>query len=97
MSDLRDLFAPDLVAALERFVDERVSAAIAERPAFSEPTWLSLAEAAEYKRVSLSTIARLRKQGRLRSSHVGRRVLVLREDLDHGCRVGNVDTTRTRA
>ena len=32
--------------------------------------------------VSPRTVARLRKQGRLRVSHIGRRVLVLRTDLD---------------
>ena len=78
VSDLRSHFAPELVEALEQLVDERVALAIADRRRPSDPVWLSLSEAADYKRVSLSTIARLRKQGRLRSLYVGRRVLVLR-------------------
>lgn len=82
MSDHRALFAAEPVEALEQLVDERVALAIADRPTASDPVWLSLSEAADYKRVSLSTIVRLRKQGRLRSSYVGRRVLVLRADLD---------------
>jgi excisionase family DNA binding protein len=70
------------VSLLERLVDERVAAVLAHRSAESEPVWLSLSEAAEYLRVSPRTIARLREQGRLRVSHVGRRVLVNRADLD---------------
>ena len=82
MSDLRALFAPELVEALERLLDERVAAALADHPAESEPVWLSLSEAGEYLRVSPRTIARMREQGRLRVSHVGRRVLVNRADLN---------------
>ncbi|HEX2345084.1 MAG TPA: helix-turn-helix domain-containing protein [Gaiellaceae bacterium] len=82
MSDLRDLFAPELVEALEDFVDERIAAALGERENGSEPSWLSIEEAAEYLRVSPSTIARMLKQGRVRSSYVGRRRLVRRSDLD---------------
>ena len=63
-------------------MDERVAAALADRPAESEPVWLSLSEAAEYLRVSPRTFARLRTQGRVRVSYIGRRVLVNREDLD---------------
>ena len=55
-----------MVAALERLVDQRVAAALADRPAESEPVWLSLSEAAAYLRVSPRTLARMRKQGRLR-------------------------------
>jgi hypothetical protein len=56
-TDLRTLIAPELVEALERLVDERVAAALAERPADSEPTWLSLSEAAEYLRVCAQSLA----------------------------------------
>jgi excisionase family DNA binding protein len=82
VSDLRATFSPDLVAALERLVDERIAAALAERENGSEPSWLSISEAAEYLRVSPSTIARMLKHGRVRSSCVGRRRLVRRSDLD---------------
>ena len=64
MTDLREVLAPELVEALVKLVDKRVDARFAERPADSEPTWVSLAEAAERPRVSPSTIGRLRKQGR---------------------------------
>ena len=82
MSDLRALFAPELVEALEQLVDERVAAALADRPAEPEPVWLSLSEAADVPASSPRTVARLREQGRLRVSHIGRRVLVNRADLN---------------
>ena len=83
VSDLRDLFAPELVEALERLVDERVAAALAGRERIgSEPEWMSIEEAATHIRVSPSTIARKLREGRLDSTYVGRRRLVRRSDLD---------------
>ena len=81
MNDIRALFAPEVVEALERLVDERVAAALAGRENGSAPEWLTLQEAAEFLRVSPSTLARLLKRGEMRTSYVGRRRLVRREDL----------------
>ena len=72
-----------LARAIEDLVDAKVAAALAARTATPDNSpWLSLAEAAEYLRVSPRTIARMREQGRVRVSYVGRRVLVNRADLD---------------
>lgn len=78
---LRSL-APELVAALDDLVDERVSRILDTRENGSAATWLTIAEAADYLRVSESTIARRLKEGRLASTYVGRRRLVRREHLD---------------
>lgn len=59
VSDLRDVLALDLIAALENRVDRRVAAALADRENGSHPTWLSIEEAAEYLRVTPSTIGRM--------------------------------------
>ena len=83
MSDLRDVLAPALVNALETLVDERVALALGGRQNGStQPVWLSIEEAAAYLRVSPSTIGRMLKQDRVRSTYIGRRRLVRREDLD---------------
>lgn len=70
--------APDLVDALEQLVEERVSVL----RNVAGPVWLSIAEAADYCSVSQRTIARWLSNKRLRSSTLGRRVLISRNDLD---------------
>ena len=85
MTDLRATFSPELVEALERLVDERVQAAVAElhpNGAGSSSPWLSLSEAAEYLRTSERTVQRLVKRSRIRTSTIGRRRLFHRDDLD---------------
>lgn len=82
MSDLRAMLGPELVEALEYLVDERVAAALADRENGAEPTWLSIPEAADFMRVSESTIARMIRDGRLSSECVGRRRIIRRSDLD---------------
>ena len=82
MSDLRSLLSEELVAELERLVDERVERALADRAADSGSPWLTLAEAAERLRVSERTVARLVDRGRLRTTTLGRRRLVHRTDVD---------------
>ena len=82
MTDLSDLLGPQLVEAIERCVDERVRAALAEHRDRSDPPWLTIAEAADYLRVSERTVDRLVARRRLRSSTIGRRRLVSRDDLD---------------
>jgi excisionase family DNA binding protein len=76
--------SPELVAALEEFVEERVREGLAntvEGNGTASP-WLSLDEAADYLRVSPRTLERRIKTGRVWSTMIGRRRLLRREDLD---------------
>lgn len=83
--NLRDTFSAELVAALERLVDERVAAALARREEGAGSRWLTVAEAAEYLRCSERAVyARIRK-GRIPAEavrHSGRRVYLDRLALD---------------
>ncbi len=72
--------APEVVAALVQLVDERVAAASASADGGSP--WLSLDEAAAYLRLSQRTLERRIAKGRVRSTTVGRRRLLHRDDLD---------------
>lgn len=88
MSDLDRLlrsFAPELVDAIEALVAERVrdelDAAGGGNAGSSSP-WLALDEAAAYLRVSERTLERAIAKKRLRSSAIGRRRLLHRDDLD---------------
>lgn len=72
-----DLLGPELLAAIEELVDERVAAALAEREVENAvPPVLTLKEAADYLRVSERLVQRLIAQGELRATRLGRRVLV---------------------
>ena len=63
-------------------MDERVELDLAQRTVDGSPPWLTLVEAAERLRVSKRTVARLIERGRLRTTRIGRRRLVHREELD---------------
>lgn len=80
--DLAALFAPEVVAAIERLVDERVEAALADRENGARSAWLSISQAAAYLGVSERTVERMIKRGNVRSSTIGRRRLLCRDDLD---------------
>jgi excisionase family DNA binding protein len=83
MSDLDRILGPDLVAALETLISERVEAALAQRNGQpSPPAWMSIADAAGYLGVSPRTVTRLLEQSRIRSASIGRRRLLHRDDLD---------------
>ena len=86
MTDPLNLFAPELVQAIERLVDQRVKDALAEREPSNGRTWLSVAEAAVYLGVSERSVGRLLERGRIRSTYLGRRRLLHREDLDAALR-----------
>ena len=86
MSDLHDLLAPDLITALEELVDHRVAAALEGWENGSEPAWLTIQEAAARIRVSQRTVEREIQKGRIRTSTLGRRRLIHREDLDAAAR-----------
>jgi excisionase family DNA binding protein len=83
VSDLDRILGADLVSALEQLVDERIEAALRVRVHQNgESPWLALADAANYLGVSPRTIARLLDRGRIRSTTIGRRRLLHRDDLD---------------
>ena len=89
MTDPLNLFAPELVQAMERLVDERVEAALACINASNGSPWLSVADAATYLGVSERTIGRLLEHGHIRSAYIGRRRLLHRDDLDTHLRGGD--------
>jgi excisionase family DNA binding protein len=74
--------APELVDAIEQLVSDRVQAALVQVTSGDLKPWLSLEEAADYLRVSPRTLERRIEKGRLRSTSIGRRRLVHRDDLD---------------
>jgi excisionase family DNA binding protein len=86
---LTGVLAPDVLDALEELVAERVAAALVAVEANGAGTpWLSIRQAA--KRIGLSerSLERAIARRRLRSSTVGRRRIVHRDDLDAFARAG---------
>jgi excisionase family DNA binding protein len=79
---LAAVLAADVLDAIEELVDERVAAVLADVPNGSGSPWLALDEAADYLRVSPRTLERLIAKGRVRSTTLGRRRLLHRDDLD---------------
>ena len=86
MSDLHDILGPGLISALEELVDRRVAAALAGLENGSEPAWLTIEEAAARVRVSERTVERAIQKGRIRTSTIGRRRVIHRDDLDAAAR-----------
>lgn len=84
MRPLTTMFSPELVAAIERLVDERVAGALAALHGNGSATtpWLTIEEAAQYLRVSERTLERLLTRGKIRTSTIGRRRLLHRDELD---------------
>jgi excisionase family DNA binding protein len=80
---LEAVLAPELVAAIEALVDERVSEALASAKNGHSSPWLSLGESADYLRVSERQLQRLLARGKMRSTTIGRRRLLHRDDLDN--------------
>jgi excisionase family DNA binding protein len=75
--------APELVEAIEQLIAERVLELAGDSAGImSTSPWLSLDEAADYLRVSPRTLERKLATGRVRSSTIGRRRLLHRDDLD---------------
>jgi excisionase family DNA binding protein len=79
-------FAPAVVEALLELIDERV-AKTPDRLTHVSP-WLSITESARYLKLSERTIEREIEWERLRSSTIGRRRLIHRDDLDALARKG---------
>jgi excisionase family DNA binding protein len=92
VSDLRDAFAPEVVEAIERLVDERVAAALTEREHVEPSPWLTIEESAEYLRVSTRLLFRLLSTNELDSVTLGRRRLLHRDDLDALARTADAAT-----
>jgi excisionase family DNA binding protein len=90
VSDLHALLSAELAAALWQLVDERVAAALESQgvPDAGTP-WLTIAEAAERLRISERQLHRWLERGRVRSSAIGRRRLLHRDDLDELARSGD--------
>jgi excisionase family DNA binding protein len=75
--------SPEIVGAIEELVEERVRGrvGIVEEHGSGSP-WFSLEEAADYLRVSERTLERQIAHGRVKSTSIGRRRLLHRDDLD---------------
>jgi excisionase family DNA binding protein len=78
-----------LGAALDQFVRALVAEEVARQlddrglgESRGDSPWLALDEAAAYLRVSVRTLERRIAKGRVRSTTIGRRRLLHREDLD---------------
>ena len=75
--------APELVAALEQLVDERVAATLAAAATTDDGArWLTLEQAAGRLGCSTDAVRMRAKRGRLDSRRHGRRLYVSRESLD---------------
>jgi excisionase family DNA binding protein len=84
------ILGPELVSALETYISERVEEALASHVTVTNGAspWLSVADAAGYLGVSERSVGRLLDRGRIRSSYIGRRRLLHRDDLDAYLRGG---------
>jgi excisionase family DNA binding protein len=82
VTDLSELFSSEVVEAIRKIVREEIAAALAELENGALSPWLSIPEAAAHLRVSERTVERMIRRGKVRSSTVGRRRLLLRDDLD---------------
>jgi excisionase family DNA binding protein len=83
VSELERIFAPDVAAIIEAEIDRRLQAALAEVDGRDGGSpWLSEAEAADHLRVSKRTVQRMVARGLVRSTTIGRRRLLHRDDLD---------------
>jgi excisionase family DNA binding protein len=84
MSDLHAIFGPELVAAIEEFVEERVAEALARRSA-APKRWLSVPEAGDYLGCSPKAVYARIDRGRIPVDAVrrmGRTVTIDRLALD---------------
>lgn len=68
--------SPDLVAAIEALVDERVAAGLAARASSDGPEWLTLDAAASQLGCSRDAVRMRARRGRLELGRQGRSVYV---------------------
>src|SRR5690242_11769313 len=74
--DLLRMFAPELVEAIERLVDERVAAALAAQAPAADRAWLTLEEAGEQLACTPDAVRMRVKRGRLEGRRQGRRLYI---------------------
>lgn len=84
MTELADLFSPELVAAIERHVDRRVAERLASSANGNGPEtpWRTREQAAAHLHVSLPQLDLLRRRGKLDPDYVGRKPLYHVDELD---------------
>jgi len=82
VNHLATLLGPELVAAIEQLIDERVTRALAEHhcPA-PPPPWLTVPQAAALLGCSPDAVRMRIKRGRLVARRQGRRVYVARRSV----------------
>jgi DNA-directed RNA polymerase specialized sigma24 family protein len=76
MTDLDRYLGPEVVAAIEKLVEERVAAALETRAVDDGPEWLTLAQAADHLGCSVDAVRMRAKRGRLVTRTHGRRLYV---------------------
>jgi excisionase family DNA binding protein len=85
VSDLSTMLGPELVAAIEQLVEERVARALARRGDATAKRWLSVPEAGEYLGCSRKAVYARIERGRIPDNAVrrmGRTVTIDRHALD---------------
>ncbi|HUG63987.1 MAG TPA: helix-turn-helix domain-containing protein [Gaiellaceae bacterium] len=82
MSELRATFAPELVAAIEQLVDERVQLALEDRGNGRPRRFVTVSEAAAATGLSERGVRAQVKRGWLRAKRLGNRILVDLESLE---------------
>jgi hypothetical protein len=79
---LTQLLAPHLITAIERLIDDRVQAALAEHTTTTNtPEWLTLEQAAQLLDCTPDAVRMRAKRGRLQTRHHGRRLYVSRRSV----------------
>ena len=82
-SELERIFSLDVAAILEAEIDRRVQAVLVGLDLDRDGSpWLSEDQAADYLGVSKRTVQRMVARKRVRSTTIGRRRLLHRDDLD---------------
>jgi excisionase family DNA binding protein len=82
VTHLDALLGPELVAAIEQLVDERVTRAIAEHyHSAPPPPWLTVPQAAALLSCSPDAVRMRIKRGRLAARRQGRRVYISRRSV----------------
>jgi hypothetical protein len=85
VTDLHELFAPDVVAAIEALVQAEVASALAAREREPQSRWLNTKDAAAYVGCTERALHQRVRRGRIPSGairHAGRRLLFDRLALD---------------
>ena len=80
-SEFEQFFAPELVAILERFIDERIALAN-QLPAVAEPRWLTINQAAQRLGCSPDAVRMRARRGRLETRRHGRRLYISARSVD---------------